>query len=150
MDSKLASKFIWPAEDVVSTQEELNEPLIDLRGFISGDEAATANAVELVRKACLKHGFFQVTNHGIPSDLIQAAYDEIGTVFKLPASLKRSVWRNRGQVTGYSGAHADRYSSKLPWKETFSFIFKYDKNDSNRQIIEYFKSTLGEDLENSG
>jgi gibberellin 20-oxidase len=143
-------EFIWPSKDLVNTtQEELKEPLIDLSIMKSGDEKAIASAAELVRKACLKHGFFQVINHGVDQDLIHYAYSETDSIFKLPISKKQSAKRVYGGVSGYSGAHADRYSSKLPWKETFSFVYNH-QNSSNSQIVDYFESVLGEDFQDAG
>lgn len=146
--STLPTEFIWPCGDLVDTQEELNEPLIDLGGFIKGDEEATARAVDLVKTACSKHGFFQVTNHGVDSNLIQAAYQEIDAVFKLPLNRKLSFQRKPGGFSGYSAAHADRFSTKLPWKETFSF--GYQGLNSDPSVVHYFSSALGEDFEHTG
>lgn len=145
----LPTQFIWPNGDLVHYQDELKEPLIDLDGFLKADEVATAKAVELVRAACLNHGFFQVTNHGVDARLICAAHEEIDTIFKLPLDKKLSVRRKPGSVYGYSGAHADRYSSKLPWKETFSFGYQYG-NNSELMVVDYFKSVLGDDFEHAG
>lgn len=146
----MPKEFFWPCGDMVNTtQEELKEPLIDLSVMKKGDEKAIASAAELVRKACMKHGFFQVINHGVDQDLIHAAYHEIDSIFKLPISKKLSAKREPGGVSGYSGAHADRYSSKLPWKETFSFLYNH-QNNSKSQIPDYFMSVLGEDLQHTG
>uniref|UniRef100_A0A5B7C5W7 Putative GA 20-oxidase n=1 Tax=Davidia involucrata TaxID=16924 RepID=A0A5B7C5W7_DAVIN len=142
------TEFIWPHGDLVHTQEELKEPLIDLEGFFKGDEVATICAAELVRTACLNHGFFQVTNHGIDASLIRAAHDQMDAFFKLPVSKKLTARRKPGSVWGYSGAHADRYSSKLPWKETFSF--GYHGNSHDPLVVDYFKSVLGNDFQETG
>ncbi|RVW78838.1 Gibberellin 20 oxidase 2 [Vitis vinifera] len=146
---KLPTEFIWPDADLVRAQQELNEPLIDLDGFFKGDEAATAHAAELIRMACLNHGFFQVTNHGVDLDLIRAAQEDMGAFFKLPLSRKLSVKKKPGELSGYSGAHADRYTSKLPWKETLSFVYCYDSG-SKPMVADYFKTALGEDFEQIG
>ncbi|KAE8721930.1 UDP-Glycosyltransferase superfamily protein [Hibiscus syriacus] len=147
--SNLPTEFMWPRGDVVQTQEEeLNEPLIDLEGFVKGDDKVTAHAVELVRTACSKHGFFQVTNHGVDSKLIQAAYQEIDGVFKLPMNKKLSFKRKDGGFSGYSAAHADRFSTKLPWKETFSFGYRGLHSDPS--VVHYFRSALGKDFEHTG
>ncbi|KAJ9177836.1 hypothetical protein P3X46_013004 [Hevea brasiliensis] len=145
----LPTEFIWQHGDLVSDQQdELNEPLIDLNGFLKGDEVETAHAAQLIGAACLNHGFFQVTNHGVDASLIRAAHQEIGTIFKLPLDKKLSVRRQPGGVSGYSCAHADRFSSKLPWKETFSF--GYHGNDSHPIVVDYFKHFLGEDFQPTG
>ena len=148
----IPKEFVWPSNDLVTTaQEELHEPLVDLGVMINGgdDAAAIASAAELVREACVKHGFFQVTNHGVSQDLIDAAYREVDSIFQLPLNRKLGARRKPGGVSGYSGAHADRYSTKLPWKETFSFQYDHS-NKSESQIVDYFKSVLGEDLQQSG
>ena len=147
--ANLPTEFIWPVGDLVHNHDELKEPLIDLDGFLKGDELATADAAELVRTACLSHGFFQVTNHGVDSGLIHAAHEEIDKIFKLPLDKKLSTRRNPGDVSGYSGAHAHRYSSKLPWKETFSFGYHGD-DGSEPLVVDYFKSVLGENFEHTG
>ncbi|KAJ6682726.1 GIBBERELLIN 20 OXIDASE 1-B-LIKE [Salix koriyanagi] len=147
--ANLPTEFIWPVGDLAHNQDELKEPLIDLDGVLKGDELATADAAELVRTACLSHGFFQVTNHGVDSGLIRAAHEEIDKIFKLPLDKKLSTRRNPGDVSGYSGAHAHRYSSKLPWKETFSFGYHGD-DGSEPLVVDYFKSVLGENFEHTG
>ncbi|CAK7354814.1 unnamed protein product [Dovyalis caffra] len=148
-EASLPTAFIWPNGDLVRNQDELKEPLIDLEGFLKGDEVATAQAAELVRTACLNHGFFQVTNHGVDISLIHAAHEGIDKIFKLPLDKKLSVLRKPGDVSGYSGAHAHRYSSKLPWKETFSFGYHGD-DDSEPLVVDYFKSVVGEDFQQTG
>jgi gibberellin 20-oxidase len=147
--ANMPTEFIWPIGDLVHNQDELKEPLIDLDGFLKGDERATADAAELVRTACLNHGFFQVINHGVDIGLIHAAHEEIDKIFKLPLDKKLSTRRKPGDVSGYSGAHAHRYSSKLPWKETFSFGYHGD-DDSVPLVVDYFKSVLGKDFEHTG
>lgn len=145
----LPNQFLWPIGDLVDTvQEELEEPLIDLQGFLKGDERETAHAAELMRMACTNHGFFQVTNHGVDPNLIHAAHNEIDTIFKMSPSKKISARRKPGSVSGYSGAHADRYSSKLPWKETFSFT--HQASSESGPVAEYFKLVLGEEFEQTG
>ncbi|KAI5587711.1 hypothetical protein BDE02_05G052700 [Populus trichocarpa] len=147
--ANMPTEFIWPIGDLVHNQDELKEPSIDLDGFLKGDERATADAAELVRTACLNHGFFQVINHGVDIGLIHAAHEEIDKIFKLPLDKKLSTRRKPGDVSGYSGAHAHRYSSKLPWKETFSFGYHGD-DDSEPLVVDYFKSVLGENFEHTG
>lgn len=148
--SNLPAEFIWPHGDLVDqiqVVDQLKEPVIDLDGFFRGDEVATAHAAELIRKACMNHGFFQVTNHGVDAELIQAAHEQMDAFFKLHVSKKLSFRRKPGGFCGYSSAHADRYSSKLPWKETFSFGYHYC---SEPVVVDYFKSALGKDFEHTG
>ncbi|XP_057973561.1 gibberellin 20 oxidase 2-like [Malania oleifera] len=144
----IPTKFIWPKQDLVHAQEELKEPLVDLAGFFRGDKKATRHAAELVREACAAHGCFQVINHGVDHGLISAAHAQMEAFFKLPLNVKQRAGRKPGSMWGYSGAHADRFSLKLPWKETLSFGFHDDESDA--VVVDYFKSSLGSDFEQAG
>lgn len=144
----LPTSFIWPKEYMEDAHEELQVPMVDLGGFLRGDHEATQHAAMLINGACLNHGFFQVINHGVDPCLIGEAYDQMDKFFKLPIHQKVSVYKTPGSMWGYSGAHADRFSSKLPWKETLSF--PYHEHTSEHVVTNYFNSTLGEDFEQAG
>ena len=144
----LPTNFIWPMEHLVDAHEELQAPVVDLDGFLRGDDEATQRAANLIREACLNHGFFQVINHGVDPSLIGQAYNQMDTFFRLPIHRKLSVSKTPGSLWGYSGAHAERFSSKLPWKETLSF--PYHDNTVEPVVTNYFNSTLGEDFQLAG
>ncbi|KAK8995905.1 hypothetical protein V6N11_076159 [Hibiscus sabdariffa] len=148
--ANIPAKFLWPKVDLVGTEGVFDEPLVDLEGFVKGDEIATAKAIELVRAACTNHGFFQVINHGADADLIQAVYREIDTVFELPFDKKLGFRQKLGGYTGFSSAHAERFSTNLPWKETFSLGYRGTDSDSDSAVVDYFTSALGHDFENVG
>ncbi|KAH9668786.1 Fe2OG dioxygenase domain-containing protein [Citrus sinensis] len=144
--ANLPTGFIWP--NLEFAQEEHKEPLIDLQGFISGDERATAEAIEHVRGACVNHGLFQVINHGVDASLLKAASEEIDSIFKLPLERKLGIPRKTGLPQGYSGGHAERFTKNLTWNETFTF--DYYENDAEPLVVDHFKSVLGQDFECSG
>lgn len=146
--SNIPSEFVWPEGDLIGAHNELREPLVDLNGFYKGDDLATQHAAKLIRAACLNHGFFQVFNHGVDSHLISLAHDHADGFFKLPITEKLKAQRKPGSSWGYSGGHADRFSSKLPWKETLSFGFH--ENCSEPVVVDFFESNLGKDLEETG
>lgn len=147
--SHLPTNFVWPKEYLVDAQGELQAPVVDLDGFLRGEEEATQCAAKLIREACFNHGFFQVINHGLDSCLIRQAHHQMDTFFKLPIHRKLNLHKTPASIWGYSGAHAHRFSSKLPWKETLSFPY-HDNNTSQHVVTNYFKSTIGEDFEQAG
>ncbi|PIN19916.1 Iron/ascorbate family oxidoreductase [Handroanthus impetiginosus] len=118
-------------------------------GFFNGDQEATLLAASQIKTACLKHGFFQVINHGVDESVIQSVHQQMDAFFKLPFSKKLSVRRKPGGLCGYSGAHADRFSDKLPWKETFSFTYEH-ANSCGLDVVNYIKSVLGQEFEEVG
>ncbi|XP_042381723.1 gibberellin 20 oxidase 2-like [Zingiber officinale] len=145
--TRIPKAFVWPRSDRQVAIEELDAPVVDLHGFLHGDEASTRRAAELVRLACERHGFFQVTNHGVAEQRVRDAMDCTDAFFKLQLPDKLRARRKPGSLWGYSGAHADRFSSKLPWKETLSF----GHHDSDESIVvDYFASTMGKNFDRMG
>ncbi|XP_031504403.1 gibberellin 20 oxidase 3-like [Nymphaea colorata] len=133
--AKVPEAYLWPEKErpAYEAGEPLNEPVIDLSGFLSADEASIRLAADMVGSACQKHGFFQVRNHGVGGDLISRAVMEAEAFFGLPLHKKE-------KVQGYSYGHSHRFASKLPWKETFSFPF----HASNPALaLNHLQSILG-------
>ncbi|XP_010930721.2 gibberellin 20 oxidase 2 [Elaeis guineensis] len=146
--TNIPKEYLWPLSERPDCLEELEAPVVDLKGFLQGDESSTRRAAEMVREACLTHGFFQVINHGINPSLFHDAMTNADQLFHLPLETKLKIERQPGNFWGYTGAHADRLSSKLPWKETLSF--GYDDVGSKNGIVNYFVSSLGKDFESIG
>ncbi|KAL0424883.1 UNVERIFIED_CONTAM: Gibberellin 20 oxidase 2 [Sesamum radiatum] len=147
----LPTQFLWPHEDLAyAAEHELPDPPVDLKGFLNGDQEATVFAAAQIRRACLNHGFFQVVNHGVDASLVHAAHQHMDAFFKLPLSTKLRIKREQGSLCGYSGAHADRFSSKLPWKETLSFTYKHANEPTVLDVVNYIKSSLGKEFEGAG
>lgn len=60
-------------------------PTVDLsRFFNGGDEQAKNEAKETIGKACSEYGFFQISNHGIPLDLMARALELAKTFLEYP------------------------------------------------------------------
>lgn len=146
--TNVPKSFIWSLDDINQPKQKLDAPIIDLEGFIRGDEMATKDAAELLKDVCSNHGFFQVINHGLDPKLLKEAYDNIGHFFMLPTTLKAKALKKPGQLWGLSVAHADRLSTNLPWKETLSFPHHAMNNDDS--AIDYFTSVLGTEFEHIG
>ncbi|XP_027368200.1 gibberellin 20 oxidase 1-D-like [Abrus precatorius] len=145
-EADIPKQFIWSASHLVKgSSEKLDTPFIDLKA-IKGDEAAMATAAELVRKACMKHGFFEVTNHGVDLSLINATYQEFDSIFKLPLNKKLGARKN---PLGYSCGLSDRFSSNLPWKEIFTYRYNY-LHHSDSQVVDFFNSIFHEDFQGIG
>ncbi|KAL3641433.1 hypothetical protein CASFOL_016401 [Castilleja foliolosa] len=147
----IPQKFIWPKEEnniTSKNDDHLNEPIIDLQGFINGDKESARLIAEQVRSACLSHGLFQVINHGVDTKLINLMHDHVKDFFNLPIDEKMKVQRLPGNFWGYSFAHADRFSLNLPWKETISCFFDQNRPgfDSD-EAARFFESAFGEEFE---
>nr|CAQ43616.1 gibberellin 20-oxidase [Helianthus annuus]CAQ43618.1 gibberellin 20-oxidase [Helianthus annuus] len=146
-EGNIPQQFIWPDHEKPNTQKskELEVPLIDLGGFLSGHSCSTKKASNLVGEACQKHGFFLVVNHGVDENLISDAHQYMDLFFELPLSEKQRAQRKAGESCGYASSFTGRFSSKLPWKETLSFQYSADENSSDI-VKDYFKDKMGEEF----
>ena len=88
------------------------------------------------------------SGHGVDAALARAALDGASDFFRLPLAEKQRARRVPGTVSGYTSAHADRFASKLPWKETLSFGFH--DGAASPVVVDYFAGTLGRDFEAMG
>jgi isopenicillin N synthase-like dioxygenase len=66
-------------------------PIIDVAGLGSPDIAARRTVAAALREACSSHGFFYMSNHGVPEPLVAAVFDEAERFFALPAAQKADV-----------------------------------------------------------
>lgn len=63
-------------------------PVIDISGLAASDPAARRAVGDALRSACLEHGFFYCTGHGVPQGLIDAAMAQTQALFDLPETAK--------------------------------------------------------------
>ncbi|WP_216665412.1 isopenicillin N synthase family oxygenase [Pseudoruegeria sp. HB172150] len=66
-------------------------PVIDISGLSSPSPTARRAVGEDLRAACLEHGFFYCTGHGVPSGLIEAVMEQTKALFDLPMTAKLAV-----------------------------------------------------------
>lgn len=63
-------------------------PVLSLTDFVTGDPHQQRTFLQALGQALEAIGFFALTNHGIDSTLIQAAYQTSEAVFRLPEHIK--------------------------------------------------------------
>lgn len=103
-------------------------PLIDLSPLLhfptpdAGDAVPPALLVLLaeVEAACRDWGFFQVINHGVPSELVERVETAARDFFAKPAEEKRAVRRDEVNPLGYY--EAENTKNVRDWKEVFDFV----------------------------
>ncbi len=76
-------------------------PVVDLRDY--ADPARREAFVRTLGEGLERFGFVAVTGHGIPSELIDRAYDVAGGLFRLPEAVKRRYETpENGRQRGYT------------------------------------------------
>ncbi|XP_062180185.1 gibberellin 20 oxidase 2-like [Phragmites australis] len=147
---KIPDSFVWPRADALpSSERDLDATVVDVGAAMRSD-AGLRRAVEQVAAACASHGLFQVTGHGVDPALARVALDGAAEFFRLPLATKQHARRIPGDVAGYTTAHVDRFSAKLPWKETLSFGHRDSVTAGSHVVMDYFTSTLGSDFKPLG
>jgi isopenicillin N synthase-like dioxygenase len=66
-------------------------PLIDLADAVDGDAGRRLRVAREIGRACGTAGFFQIRNHGVPAELIEAQYDWTRRFFDLPMAEKQAI-----------------------------------------------------------
>ncbi|KAK1412234.1 hypothetical protein QVD17_33315 [Tagetes erecta] len=150
-ETSIPQQFMWPEDEKPHHEPppQLHVPPIDLKGFFAGEPVAMTTAAQLVDSACRKHGFFQVINHGIDSRLINEAHKVMDLFFKMPLLEKQKAQRKVGEYCGYASSFTNRFSSKLPWKETLSIRYSADPDFANL-VQDYILNVMGEDFSHFG
>ncbi|RAK96011.1 isopenicillin N synthase family dioxygenase [Aspergillus ibericus CBS 121593] len=88
-------------------------PVIDFGPYYGDDVAKKAALVQQVRQACERHGFFQIINHQIPSDLPEAILQQAREIFSLPLEVKEKYSREIDPVNlGYERLRAQTFGEE--------------------------------------
>ncbi|MCO5978211.1 isopenicillin N synthase family dioxygenase [Ideonella oryzae] len=97
-------------------------PLIDIRGLRGADPVAQRAVADQLRQACLNHGFFYVTHHGIDAALIAQVFAASQRFFDLGMDDKLAVDKRLSPCNrGYEPLKAQTLESGAPpdLKESF-------------------------------
>ncbi|XP_010429978.1 PREDICTED: gibberellin 3-beta-dioxygenase 2-like [Camelina sativa] len=115
----LPDSYTWTAKDDLlfsasaSSDSHESLPLIDL---------SDPHATTLVGNACTTWGAFQLTNHGVPSRLLDDIELLTGSLFRLPFHRKIKAARSENGVSGYGVARIASFFSKKMWSEGFTVV----------------------------
>ncbi|KAI3814980.1 hypothetical protein L1987_14630 [Smallanthus sonchifolius] len=80
------------------------------------------NVMTLFGHACKTWGVFQITNHGVPTKLLQEMEDASRKLFALPIQQKLQAARAPNGVSGYGVARISSFFLKLMWSEGFTVV----------------------------
>ena len=121
-------------------------PIIDVAQLfrdISGSGAS--DAIDQIAQACKTWGFFQVINHGISSDQIEAVWQQTHGLFALPLEEKLQILRSRENPWGFYNNELTK--NQRDKKEVFDFTREgvdpiYGQSNRWPQGREEFRTTM--------
>ncbi|KAH9328651.1 hypothetical protein KI387_000759, partial [Taxus chinensis] len=119
----LPTKYVRSEEerptDHVLFEEHI--PLIDLSGL--EDDRRRRKTMEEISHACKEWGFFQVINHGMSSDLLQAGSDVSKMFFHLPLEEKQKHANDPNTYVGYGSRVGVEKGAILDWGDYYYHHF---------------------------
>lgn len=93
-------------------------PILDLRRFDSDREAF----LDDLRNVARNEGFFYLTGHGVPQDLIDRLWAEARAFFALPEASKQAIGMiHSPHFRGYTRAGAEITRGRADWREQVDF-----------------------------
>ncbi|KAJ7954312.1 1-aminocyclopropane-1-carboxylate oxidase-like 1 [Quillaja saponaria] len=101
----------------IRPESETQIPTIDLSGVDSPDHRSTI--VNQIRQASADLGFFQIINHGIPTQVLDRTIDSMRAFHEQPTEIKAQVY-GRGTGTGVTFMpNFDLYNAKAAsWRDS--------------------------------
>uniref|UniRef100_A0A7S2VVK6 Fe2OG dioxygenase domain-containing protein n=1 Tax=Chlamydomonas chlamydogama TaxID=225041 RepID=A0A7S2VVK6_9CHLO len=96
-------------------------PIIDMAGLRGpADSPSTVEACRNLLQVANRVGFFYVTNHGVPPELLEAKLHQARTLFGLPLTTKQQLHMGRaGPYRGWSGFKEETTAGKADKKESY-------------------------------
>jgi len=92
-------------------------PILDLSRLDAGPEAAEAFRAEL-REVTHEYGFFYLTGHGVPADLIERVMTTSRAFFNLPEADKMAIENLKSpHFRGYTRVGGELTQGKVDWRE---------------------------------
>lgn len=109
-------------------------PVVDVSALAGGDPAAEQHVADEIRRAAIEVGFFYVSNHGVPRDLVRATLMAAKYFFRLPEATRRAIEVN-GAHRGYVPfAQTTQPGRKRPdLKESFNYAYAF----SDAELAEF-------------
>ncbi|KAI4389152.1 hypothetical protein MLD38_001408 [Melastoma candidum] len=116
----LPSQFVRPAHERPENSkaiEGVTVPVVSLKG-------SHEDSVRALRSACSEWGFFLLTDHGIPLELINRLKDVGIEFFSQPQSVKEKYANDpsKGSFEGYGTKMTKNHDEKIEWIDYFFHV----------------------------
>ncbi|MGD1949818.1 MAG: isopenicillin N synthase family dioxygenase [Leptolyngbyaceae cyanobacterium] len=98
-------------------------PIVDFSKFLSNSSTHRQQTIEEIFQACHNVGFLYLSNHGIPTSVIEQAFEQSRIFFELPLAQKQQIaWSSEHSNCGYIGIERERLNEAQPGdlKEAFN------------------------------
>lgn len=73
-------------------------PILDFSAFYGTDTKAKGRLIQDIRAACLSNGFFQITGHGVPLEVLHRALSSSRQFFSQPTTEKSKLDKSKNRA----------------------------------------------------
>jgi len=114
-------------------------PIIDLGPYFRGEDGALETMGREMAAACANVGFFYITNHDVPEDLIAGAFAQSKRFHALPLAAKQSLALGQNNI-GYMAmntsmqAHSTVHKATTP-NQNESFFVTHDRGPDHPDVV---------------
>jgi len=110
--------------------DDTSIPVIDIGALRKGDQSGSRKIAEQLGAACRDVGFFYVSNHGVPEEVISDTFKSAETFFSLPLEekLRYSLEKYSKCFRGYSPVLSELADGKRNSYELMEFSVEFDEN----------------------
>lgn len=110
-------------------------PVIDFGLFLTGNEEDRRRISTEIGNACRDVGFFYLANHGVPSSMVDAVYDQAKRFFGQSMEEKMKIYIGScpgANNRGYTPMFEEKLSVKGDLKEGFDLALELPIDDRDR------------------
>jgi len=115
-----ADSATWDTENIRDASTH-DIPVIDLSAIISGSDSGLDEIADQLRLACEQVGFFLITGHGVPSDLIASTFSHVRQFHARPLDEKLAIQMDRSDWPHGGMGYLPHRNGKLPSREKANF-----------------------------
>ncbi|EXB88398.1 Leucoanthocyanidin dioxygenase [Morus notabilis] len=101
------------------SSNDANIPVVDMSGLYGHDDVVRTATLRIVLEACREWGFFQVVNHGVSPELMDAALGVWRDFFYLPIETKQLYANSPRTYEGYGSRLGVQKGAILDWSDYY-------------------------------
>ncbi|XP_015931274.1 jasmonate-induced oxygenase 2 [Arachis duranensis] len=119
--------------NMISDDDCINIPIIDLKDVYSEDPKIRALTLNKISEACKEWGFFQVVNHGVSHELMDMARETWREFFHMPMEEKQKYANSPKTYEGYGSRLGVEKGAILDWSDYYYLHFlPFNLKDFNK------------------
>ncbi|KAF5199010.1 S-norcoclaurine synthase [Thalictrum thalictroides] len=114
----IPNRYVRPeleSNDVVPIDNSIEIPVFDLSKLLDQEEVGNSKELAKFHSACKDWGFFQLSNHGVPEEIIEKMKSDTMEFFNLPLEEKKAYGQIPNNIEGYGQAFVASEEQKLDW-----------------------------------